>query len=139
MSLAVEHCTVSLWPLNASPVSGVPLRPRKSAGVQHTPDDENPATRALAAITTGYRHGRADIISGGSSPSTGQGSEELPTDLAPAGHYPTVPVAFLSAQKPAEAPQNLPGDPAGKEATTLWSRLVRTGRPAPRGRHSPKG
>jgi hypothetical protein len=137
MSVAVEHRTVSLWPLNASPVSSGPRPPRKAPGVQNPADDVNPEAQALAAITTSYRHGRAEIISGESSPSPGQPSEKSPAGLAASTHFPTVPLAFLSDRKPAEVPQNLPGDQGG-EVATFWSRLVRTGRPAPRGRHSPK-
>jgi hypothetical protein len=134
MSVAVEHRTVDLWPSNASPVSSRPRRPHKAAVVTHSVDNENPATEALAAITTSYRHGRADIISGDSSPSAGRLSRESPADLPPATYSPTVPLAFLSDHKPAEVPQDLPGG-QGREAATFWSRLVRRRRPEPGGRH----
>jgi hypothetical protein len=137
MSVAVERHTVSLWPLNASPVSSGPRRPRKAPVAQHTAETEDPATEALAAITSSYRHGRAGIISGDTPPSARQLGEEPPADLALHTHPPTVPLAFLSDPKPAEVPQ---GPPAaqGREGATFWSRLVRTRRPAPRGRHSPR-
>ena len=44
MNVAVEGRTFSLWPLNASPVSSAPRRPRKEAVVQHTAETEDPAT-----------------------------------------------------------------------------------------------
>jgi hypothetical protein len=123
MSVAVQRQTVSLWPLNASPVNRLPRPPRRAA--------QDPATAALAAITSSYRHGRAGIIAGDSP--AGQLGEQSRADLAVASHLPTVPVAFLTNPEPAEAPAA-----ESTEATTLWSRLVRTRRPAPRGRHSPK-
>jgi hypothetical protein len=138
MSVAVERRTVSLWPLNASPVPSGPRRPGKAAGVHHPAETEDLATEALAAITSSYRHGRAGIISGDSAPAPGQLGEEPSAGLAMTTHSPTVPLAFLSAPKPAEVPQGRPVD-QDRDAATFWSRLVRTRRPAARGRHSPKG
>jgi hypothetical protein len=136
MSVAVERRTVSLWPSNASPVSSGPQRPRKAAVVQRTDETEDPATRALAAITSSYRHIRAGIISGHSSPTAGHLGGKSPADLALPTHAPTVPLTLLS-HEPAEVPQPLPPG-QGREVATFWSRLVRTRRPTPRGRHSPK-
>jgi hypothetical protein len=131
MSVAVEHHTVSLWPLNGSPLrSG----PQTAAVVRRTGEAENPATEALAAITFRYRHGRAGIISG-DSPTPGQIGEEWPADLPT--HSPTVPITLLSGHTPPEIPQGIPAG-QGREVATFWSRLVRTRRPAPRGRHAPK-
>jgi hypothetical protein len=138
MTAAVEHRTVSLWPLNASPVGSTPRRPRKAAVDQHTAGAEDRAAEALAAITSSYRHGRAGIISGDSSAPAGQLGERSPADLGRPPHAPTVPLPFLSDLRPAEVPQSRSPDP-GSEDTTFWSRLVRTRRPAPRGRHFPKG
>jgi hypothetical protein len=118
MSVAVEHRTVSLWPVNASPVDSGRRQP----------------TGALAAIMAGYRHDRAGIISGDPSTATGQLGEESPAAPALLTHPPTVPLVLRSDPAPAEVPAGLPDQ--GREATTLWARLVRTGRPAPRGRHS---
>ena len=137
MSVAAEHRTVSLWPLNASPVSSGPRRPRKAAVVQAAAQTEVPATGALAAITASYRHGRAGIISGDSSPSAGQLGEESAADAPLPTHFPTVPLTFLSDHKPAEVTHDLPVR-QDREVATFWSRLARTRRPAPRGRHSPK-
>jgi hypothetical protein len=136
MSVAVERRTVALWPVNASPVSSGPQRPRKLAVVPPPGRTDVPAAGPLAAITSSYRDGRAGIISGDSSPSAGQLAEESPADLARATHA-TVPLGFLAKPKPPEAPQDLAADQGG-EATTLWSRLVRARRPAPRGRHALK-
>jgi len=137
MSLAVERRTVSLWLVDESPVTSGPRRPSKPAAVQPTADTKDPAREALAAITSSYRDGRAGIISGDGSPSTGRPGEDPSADPAPPTHFPTVPLDFLSSPKPAAVPAVPPAveDP---EATTLWSRIVRTRRPAPRGRHSPK-
>jgi hypothetical protein len=134
MSVAVERRTVRLWPLNASPVSS---GPRTAAVAEHPTDAEDQATEALAAITSNYRHGRAGIIFGDSSPSAGQLGEESPAALTPHTHFPTVPLTFLSDRAPAEVPRGLPAGQGG-EIATFWSRLVRTRRSAPRGRHSPK-
>ena len=128
MSVAVEHRTVSLWPLNASPVPSGPRRLRKAAVVQPAAETANPSTEALAAITSSYRRGRAGIISGDSSSSA---------NLAAPTHFPTVPLTLLSDHKPAEVPQGLPVR-QDREVATFWSRLARTRRPAPRGRHSQK-
>jgi hypothetical protein len=136
MSVAVEHRTVSLWPLNASPVpSGPRRRPLKAAVVQPAAEAENPSTEALAAITSSYRRGRAGIISGDSS--AGQFGAESPADPALPTHFPTVPLTLLSDHKPAEVPQGLPVR-QDREVATFWSRLARTRRPAPRGRHAQK-
>jgi hypothetical protein len=137
MSVAVERRTVSLWPVNASPVTSGPRPPRKAAVVRPTAETEDPATEALAAITSSYRHGRAGIISGDSPPSAGQLGEEPSAGLIVPTHSPTVPLGFLSDLKSAEVPQGPPAD-QGREAATFWSRLARTRRPAPRGRHSPR-
>ena len=137
MSVAVEHRTVSLWPLNAPPVHGGPRRPGRAAVVQPAAETEAPATGALAAITANYRQGRAGIISGDSSPSAGQLGEESPADPALPTHLPTVPLTFLSDHKPAEVPPSFPVR-QDREVAAFWSRLARTRRPAPRGRHSPK-
>jgi hypothetical protein len=136
MSVTVERRTVSLWPLNASPVTSGPRRPRKAAVVQPTAETKDPA-EALAAITSSYRDGRAGIISGGASPAAGHLGEASPADPAPPTHFPTVPLDFLSHPTPAAVPLGAPAV-EDREATTLWSRLVRTRRSAPRGRHSPK-
>ena len=135
MSVAAEQRTVSLWPLNASPVSSGPRRPRKAAVVQYAEETEVPATRALAAITSSYRRGRAGIISGDAP--AGQVGAEPPADPALPTHFPTVPLTFLSDHKPAEVTHDLPVR-QDREVATFWSRLARTRRPAPRGRHSPK-
>jgi hypothetical protein len=133
MSVAVEHRTVSLWPLNASPLGSRSGRPYQAAVVQQTAQPPDPATEALAAITSSYRHGRAGIISGAASSSAGQLGESSPSDNGRPTHSPTVPLTFLPRPRPAEAP----GPPP--ENTTFWSRLVGTRGPARRGRHSPKG
>ena len=76
MDVAVEHATVSLWPVHASPLRG----------------------GDLAAITARYRHGRAGIISGDTPPPAAG-------EPAPSAH-PTVPVAlFSSADRPDVPPQ----------------------------------
>jgi hypothetical protein len=137
MSVAVDRRTVNLWPLNASPVSSGPRRPRQPAVAPHPAETEDLATEALAAITSSYRHGRAGIISGNASTSARQHGEEPPAGPALPTHLPTVPLAFLSDLKPAEVPPGPPAD-QDREAATFWSRLVRTRRPAPRGRHSPR-
>ena len=134
MSVSVERRTVSLWPMNASPVSSGPQQPRTTPVVGRSAPREDSATDALAAITSSYRNGRAGIIASDPSPSAGQVGAEPPADHAVPTHFPTIPVAFLSNPKPVEVPQELPADQVG-EATTLWSRLVRSRRPAPRGRH----
>ena len=127
MSVAVERRTVRLWPVDASPLSSLPARPRK-----------DPATEALAAITSRYRRGREGIIAGDSSPSTGQLGETAPAHDAPPTHFATVPLAFLPKRMPTEVvPEGLQ-EVQADEAPTFWSRLVRSRRPAPRGRHSPK-
>lgn len=126
MSVAVERRTVSLWPVNASPLRSAPAQPRTDL-----------AAEALAAITSRYRQGRAGIISGRIAPSTVAPGDQAPADLAGPTAFPTVPLGFLSKPEPTAASSELP-DEQGAEAATLWSRLVRTRRPAPRGRHSPK-
>jgi len=133
MSAPVEHRTVNLWPLNASTVRGGARRPRKAAVV---PDSTE--TVALAAITSHYRAGRADIISGDSSASAPALAEQSSADHGLLIHPPTVPLAFLSDQQRAEILQGLPAG-QGREVATFWSRIARTLRPAPPGRHSPQG
>jgi hypothetical protein len=137
MSVAAERRTVSLWPSNASPVSGGPQRPRQAAVVQHTGETEEPVTQALAlaAITSSYRLGRAGIISGDPSPSSGQVGEVSSADLAAATRSPRFRLRHLNDHEPAEGGQAPPAS-EGHEATTFWSRLLRTRRPAPRGRHA---
>jgi hypothetical protein len=142
MSVSVERRTVSLWPVNASPVRSAPQHPRTAPLVRRTAQREDPATQALAAITSSYRNGRAGIIASDPSPAAQQIGAEPPADPPVPTHFPTVPVAFLTKPEPAEIPPEPPADQAGEaaeatEATTLWSRLVRTRRPAPRGRHRP--
>jgi hypothetical protein len=137
VSVAVERRTVSLWPVDGSPVGSRSPRPDGAAPAQHTAETEDPATEALAAITSSYRHGRAGIISGETSPSPGQRAAESPTAPALPVHLPTVPLAFLPDRTPAEVAPSVPAD-EDREVATFWSRLGRTRRPAPRGRHSPK-
>ena len=50
MSVAVERRTVSLWPVNASPVRSGPQRPQPVL-VQQTGETEHPATQAVALAT----------------------------------------------------------------------------------------
>jgi hypothetical protein len=112
MSVAVEHRTVSLWPTNGSPVRSTPPLPRQDR-----------ATDALAAITSRYRRGRAGIIAGDAAPVS-----------SPPVSSPTVPVAYVPPRAPTAA---TPAD-QDDDAPTFWSRHVRSRRPTPRGRHSPK-
>ena len=145
MSVSVERRTVSLWPVNASPVRSAPQQPRTAPVVRRTAQREDPATQALAAITSSYRNGRAGIIASDPSPAAQQIGAEPPADPAVPTHFPTVPVAFLTKPEPAAVPPEPSADQVSEaaeateftEATTLWSRLVRTRRPAPRGRHRP--
>ena len=142
MSVSVERRTVSLWPVNASPVRSAPQQPRTAPVVRRTAQREDRATQALAAITSSYRNGRAGIIASDPSPAAQQIGAEPPADPAVPTHFPTVPVAFLTKTEPAEVPHEPSADQVSEaaevsEATTLWSRLVRTRRPAPRGRHRP--
>ena len=142
MSVSVERRTVSLWPVNASPVRSAPQQPRTAPVVRRTAQREDRATQALAAITSSYRNGRAGIIASDPSPAAQQIGAEPPADPAVPTHFPTVPVAFPTKTEPAGVPHEPSADQAGEaaeatEATTLWSRLVRTRRPAPRGRHRP--
>jgi hypothetical protein len=110
MSVAADHRTVSLWPLNTPAATSGKAR-RKAL-----------STDPLAAITSRYRRGRAGIIAGDSYPPA------VPT------HLPTVPVALVSGSPLPEA-----APPASADgAPTFWSRLVRSRRPTPRGRHSLK-
>lgn len=111
MSVAVERRTVSLWAADASPLRSGPPHPR-----------QDPASEALAAITSRYRRGRAGIIAGD----------------APPTHSPTVPLTLLPKRMPAEVVPGAPAADQADEAATFWSRLVRSRRPAPRGRHSPR-
>jgi len=107
-------CTVDLWPINASPLGTGPSRARMDT-----------ATDSLATITSRYRSGRAGIIAGDSSPA------------ASPPHHPTVPVAFVSGSVLPEVPPP-PAAEQDDQDSSFWSRLVRSRRPAPRGRHSPK-
>jgi hypothetical protein len=100
MSVAADHLTVSLWPLNTPPVAGGTPRRRK-----------DPSTDPLAAITSRYRRGRAGIIAG-----------ETPPVVAT--HLPTVPVAVL----PSAAPPPAPPPVAAGETPTFWARFGRSRR-----------
>jgi hypothetical protein len=109
------------------------LAPRTTPAA--SPSDAAPpesASEALAAIASTYEDARAGIISGDNSGAVSGGASPHP--LA-AGHSPTVPLILKSSRKRAEPPQ---GPPTGaREAmTALWSRVVRRGTPARRGRHS---
>ena len=123
MNVAVERRTVSLWPTNASPLSRAPGAPRTPTVVQPTAGTDDPATGALAAITSSYRQGRAGIISGDSSPSAGQLAEASPAAPAPPVHFPTVPLGFLSTPEPAEVPRR----PLGRSGCRGHVVLVTTG------------
>jgi hypothetical protein len=136
MRPALDHRTVSLWPVAASPKSSGSGQAGDAKVAEATAKTGDPATEALAAITSSYQHGREGIISGQSPPSVGQHGENPQPDLALA-HPPTVPLTLVSNPKPAEPAQAPPtGQP--RALANFWSRLVWTRRSAPRGRHSPK-
>lgn len=106
---------------------------------------QDSASEALAAIASTYEDARAGIISGDSSPSGEQPSAEKPSaeqhtealllPRARTGHSPTVPLTLMSALNRAEPPQNSPAGERGA-MTAFWSRLLRRGQTARRGRHS---
>jgi len=135
MTVVVERGMAGPWRSIASPVSSEAQRPRQAAVVQNTDKTEDPTTRALAAITSSYRRGRAGIIAGQNPPTAGHLGEEVPEDPARPHHSPTVPITHLCRREAVGVPQPLRVGPGG-EVATFWSRLVRTRRPAPRGRHA---
>lgn len=144
MSVAVAHRTVRLWPAGASPLRSVPpdRSEKPTSGdpdaADQTSEDQTSedqtsdavASEMLAAITSTYRRGRAGIIAG---------------DLPPT-HSPTVPLGLLPTRASTQVVAHVVGqvvadglaaDP-DDGTPTFWSRLVRSRRPAPRGRHSPR-
>jgi hypothetical protein len=130
----VERRTVSLWPLNASPLKGGSARPGEPAAEQQPAGEVNFAVDALDAITSSYRDGRAGIISGEPAPTEEPLSEQSALDPAPT-HPPTVPVTLASVASAAEVSAN-PAPVEDREVAPFWSRLFRS-RPSTRGRHSP--
>jgi hypothetical protein len=132
--MIVERRTVSLWPLNASPLKGGSARPGETAAGQQPAEEANFAVDALDAITSSYRDGRAGIISGEPAPAEEPRSEQPAVDPA-LTHPPTVPVTLASVATAAAAPPD-PAPAEDREVAPFWSRLFR-GRPSTRGRHAP--
>lgn len=145
-NLAIDRRTIAAPPPSdeATPDSASPDSASPDSAIPDSaiPDSASPdpagrdsAREALAAIASTYEDARAGIISGDSSPRAEQQADAAPHPLAPTGHSPTVPLTLMSGQPRAEPPQN---PPTGERpaSTAFWSRLLRRGQPARRGRHS---
>ena len=136
MRATLDNRTVSLWPLATSLQRSGAGRARDPQIAEPTARTEDPATAALAAITSSYQHGREGIISGDASPSPGRHGDTAHTDRALNAHHPTGPLTLVSDLRRVESPQAPPTDER-RDMATFWSRL-RTRAHAPRGQHSPK-
>jgi hypothetical protein len=100
-------------------------RPTIPAPARSAEETADSATEALAAIATTYEDARAGIISG----------EPSPHPLAPTGHSPTVPLTLMTSLKRTEPSQPAPTE-VRQAVPGVWSRLLRRGAAARRGRHS---
>jgi hypothetical protein len=92
---------------------GRPLAPRAfSPGTVAEGGAEDPETAVLAAITSGYEHARARIISAPAVARAGRHRADPVPEVAPPGWAPTVPVDLGSALPRPPRDQQTPSAPA---------------------------
>ncbi len=113
------------------------------AAVEEPAHTTDPATEALAAITSRYEDARSGILTGDTCPSDGpQSGGPAPERRFPAP-APTVPLTLRSSLEKAERQQHFPtgarhdGRDEPHDPTTFWARLAGRLGSAAAGRHSP--